>query len=331
MMYAPGFSPVPYHLSPHPLSPMPTKGEAFAGLSVAITTPFQNGEPDIEALRQQVEFQIEAGTDCLCPVGTTGESPTLSHEEHERVIAAVVEIVAGRIKVMPGTGSNCTREALRLTRWAARQGADAALIVAPYYNKPTQEGFYQHFKAIADAVDIPICIYNIPGRTAKNIEPETIARLAELPNIAMVKEATGSLDQASQIVATTDLTVLSGDDSLTLPILSVGGRGVVSVVGNIVPRDVLALLRAFDAGNIGEAQRWHRKLFPLCRDLLGLATNPIPIKTAMKLLGRDTGELRLPMTPLDEPSQIKLRRTLASYGLLKEGSRTPAELAVKNA
>jgi len=295
---------------------MSTKGEAFAGLSVAITTPFKDGELDLPALRTQVEFQIAAGTQCLCPVGTTGESPTVSHEEHERIIAAVVEIAAGRIKVMPGTGSNSTREALRLTRWAAKQGADAALIVAPYYNKPTQEGFYQHFKALAEAVDIPICIYNIPGRTAKNIEPETIIRLAELKNIAIVKEATGSLDQASQIITQTNLTVLSGDDSLTLPLMAIGGRGIISVAGNIVPRDVLALVRAFDSGNIQEAQRWHRKLFPLCRDMLGLATNPIPIKAAMRLLGRDTGELRLPMTPLDAASEGKLRKTLSTYGLL---------------
>jgi len=295
---------------------MSTKGEAFAGLSVAITTPFKDGELDLPALRTQVEFQIAAGTQCLCPVGTTGESPTVSHEEHERIIAAVVEIAAGRIKVMPGTGSNSTREALRLTRWAAKQGADAALIVAPYYNKPTQEGFYQHFKALAEAVDIPLCIYNIPGRTAKNIEPETIIRLAELKNIAIVKEATGSLDQASQIISQTNLTVLSGDDSLTLPLMAIGGRGVVSVVGNIVPRDVMALVRSFESGNIAEAQRWHRKLFPLCRDMLGLATNPIPIKAAMRLLGRDTGELRLPMTALDTASEGKLRKTLSAYGLL---------------
>jgi 4-hydroxy-tetrahydrodipicolinate synthase len=295
---------------------MSTKGEAFAGLSVAITTPLRNGEVDLEALRTQIEFQIEAGTRCLCPVGTTGESPTLSHEEHERVIATVVEIAAGRIKVMPGTGSNSTREALRLTQWAARKGADAALVVAPYYNKPTQEGFYQHYKALAEAVEIPICIYNIPGRTGKNIEPETIARLAELSNITMIKEAAGLMDQVSQILALTNLTLLSGDDSLTLPMLSVGGRGVISVVGNIVPRDMSALLKAFDAGNIAEAQRWHAKLFPLCRDMLGLSTNPIPIKAAMKLLGRDTGELRLPMTPLDPAGEAKLRRTLSAYGLL---------------
>jgi 4-hydroxy-tetrahydrodipicolinate synthase len=295
---------------------MSTKGEAFAGLSVAITTPFKNDELDLAALRTQVEFQIAAGTQCLCPVGTTGESPTVSHEEHERIIAAVVEIAAGRIKVMPGTGSNSTREALRLTRWAAKQGADAALIVAPYYNKPTQEGFYQHFKALSEAVDIPLCIYNIPGRTAKNIEPETIIRLAELKNIAIVKEATGSLDQASQIITQTNLTVLSGDDSLTLPLLAIGARGVVSVVGNIVPRDVLAMVRAFETGNLAEAQRWHRKLFPLCRDMLGLATNPIPIKAAMRLLGRDTGELRLPMTTLEPASEGKLRKALSAYGLL---------------
>jgi len=295
---------------------MPTRAEQFAGLSVAMITPFRDGQIDVAALRQQVEFQIQAGTACLCPVGTTGESPTLSHAEHERVIALVVEAAAGRIKVMPGTGSNSTAEALRLTRWAEKSGADAALVVAPYYNKPTQEGFYLHFKALAEAVALPICVYNIPGRTGKNIEPETIARMAEIPNIAMVKEATGSMDQASQILALTDLTVLSGDDSLTLPLLAIGGRGVISVVGNIVPQDMLALVRAFEEGKAREAQAWHTKLFPLCRDMLGLATNPIPIKAAMRLLGRDTGELRMPMTPLSESDEARLRKTLGVYGLL---------------
>jgi len=293
-----------------------TKGEAFAGLSVAITTPFKDGEVDYPMLKVQIDFQVAAGTKCLCPVGTTGESPTLSHEEHERVIAESVQMAAGRIKVMPGTGSNSTREALRLSKVAAKAGADAVLVVAPYYNKPTQEGFYQHYKALAEAIDIPICVYNIPGRTAKNIEPETIARMGELTNITMVKEATGSMDQASQILALSNLTVLSGDDSLTLPLLAIGGRGVISVAGNIVPKDVIALLKAFDAGNLAEAQSWHRKLFPLCRDMLGLATNPIPIKAAMKLLGRDTGELRMPMTPLAATEEAKLRSTLAGYGLL---------------
>ncbi len=295
---------------------MPTRAEQFAGLSVAMTTPFRDGQVDYRALKEQVEFQVQAGTTCLVPVGTTGESPTLSHPEHERVIAEVIQLAAGRIKVMPGTGSNSTEEALRLTRFAAKQGADAVLVVGPYYNKPTQEGFYQHFKALAEAVDIPICIYNIPGRTGKAIEADTIIRLAELPTIALVKEATGSMDQASQITSATDLTVLSGDDSLTLPLLAIGGRGVISVVGNIVPKDMIALINAFDAGNMAEAQSWHRRLFPLCRDMLGLSTNPIPIKAAMKLLGRDTGELRLPMTPLSANEEAKLRKTLANYGLL---------------
>ena len=295
---------------------MTTKGETFAGVSVAITTPFRDGQVDYDALRAQIDFQAAAGTTAIVPVGTTGESPTLSHDEHDRVIAAAVQFAAGRVKVMAGAGSNSTAEALRLSVNAQQNGADALLIVGPYYNKPTQEGFYQHFKAIAEAVNIPICVYNIPGRTAKNIEPETIIRLAELPNIAMVKEATGQMDQASQIISATNLTVLSGDDSMTLPLLSIGGRGIISVVGNIVPTDLIALCRAWDSGDVAAAQRWHRKLFPLCRDMLSLATNPIPVKAAMKILGRDSGELRMPMTPLDGAAEAKLRRTLSDYGLL---------------
>jgi 4-hydroxy-tetrahydrodipicolinate synthase len=295
---------------------MTTKGEAFAGLSVAMVTPLSGGKVDYDIFREQIEFQVAAGTTCLCPVGTTGESPTLNHEDHERVIAFVVDTVAGRIKVMPGTGSNSTAEALRLTKFAEKVGADAALQVAPYYNKPTQQGFYEHFKCLAEETGLPQCIYNIPGRTAKNIEPETIIRLAELKNITMVKEATGSLDQASQITTATNLTLLSGDDSLTLPLMSVGARGVISVVGNIVPKDMIALIQAMDAGNLTEAQKWHRKLFPLCRDMLGLSTNPIPIKAAMKLLGRDPGELRLPMTRLEDALLPRLKKTLVDYGLL---------------
>jgi 4-hydroxy-tetrahydrodipicolinate synthase len=295
---------------------MARKGSAFAGLSVAIVTPFKDGAVDYPKLREQVDFQIAAGTTCLVPVGTTGESPTLSHEEHERVISEVVQAARGRCKVMAGTGSNSTSEALRLTKWAAKEGADAALLVAPYYNKPTQEGFYLHFKAVAEAVDIPICVYNIPGRSAKNIEPSTIIRMGELKNITMVKEATGSLDQASQILGASELTVLSGDDSLTLPLLSIGGEGVISVVGNIVPKDMIALCQAYAASDTKKAIQLHHKLFQLCRDMLGLSTNPIPIKCAMKMLGRDTGELRLPMTPLDAADEAKLRKTLSEYGLL---------------
>src|SRR5437879_7302689 len=247
---------------------MPTRGEQFAGVTVALVTPFKNGEIDFDNLRYLVDWHIDQGTDCLSPVGTTGESPTLDHEEHERVIAAICERAAGRIKVMAGTGSNSTREAIRLTRAARRHGADGALMVGPYYNKPTQEGYYRHFAAVAEAVDLPIVLYNIPGRTGSNILPETIARLAKLPTIVGVKEATGSLDQASQIAALCDVTILSGDDSLTLPLMSVGGRGVVSVVGNIVPRDLKALVTAYDADRTAEALRRHRRLFPLCPDPL---------------------------------------------------------------
>ena len=295
---------------------MASKGEQFAGLTVALVTPFRNGVVDEAALRRMVDWHVEAGTDVVCPVGTTGECPTLSHEEHERVILVVCEQAKGRIKVVAGTGSNCTAEAIRLTKFAQKAGADGALVVAPYYNKPTQEGFYQHYKALTEACHLPIVLYNIPGRTGKNIEPETIARIGELPTVVAVKESTGSMDQASQILALSELTLLSGDDSLTLPLLSIGARGVVSVVGNIVPKDVRAMLTAFHRGDLASAQSWHRKLFPLCRDMLGLSTNPIPLKAALQLLGRDTGEVRLPLTPLDATQRENLAGTLKKYGLL---------------
>jgi 4-hydroxy-tetrahydrodipicolinate synthase len=292
------------------------KGSDFAGVGVAIVTPFRDGKLDVKRLQEQIDFQISSGVTFLVPVGTTGESPTLSHDEHERVISEVIQAARGRCKVMAGTGSNCTAEALRLTRWAAKEGADASLQVAPYYNKPTQRGFYEHFKAIASEVGIPHCVYNIPGRSAKNIEPETIAKLADIPNITMVKEATGSLDQCSQILNTTNLTVLSGDDSLTLPMMSIGAQGVISVAGNIVPGDLLAMVKAALDGDFVLAAKWHHKLFPLCRDMLSLATNPIPVKAAMMLLRRDTGELRLPMTALEPAELDVLRGTLERFGLM---------------
>jgi 4-hydroxy-tetrahydrodipicolinate synthase len=293
---------------------MNRRGSDFSGLSVAIVTPFKNGKLDKDMLKKQIEFQIEAGTDCLVPVGTTGESPTLSHPEHEAVIAEVIQVTAGRAKVMAGTGSNATAEAISLTKWAEKEGADATLQVAPYYNKPTQEGFVQHYKAIAESTSLPICVYNIPGRTGKNIEPETIARIAESKNVVMVKEATGSMDQASQVLSLTDLTVLSGDDTMTLPLLSIGGEGVVSVVGNLVPHDMISLLNHFKEGDLEAAQNMHHRLFPLCRDLLGLATNPVAIKAAMAESGRDSGELRLPMVALNADELAALRKTLEVYG-----------------
>ncbi len=301
---------------------MSSRGEQFAGVTVALITPFRNDEVDYQALARLVDWHIDQRTDCLAPVGTTGESPTLNHEEHERVIATVVERAARRIKVMAGTGSNSTTEAIRLTRFAKNAGADGALMVGPYYNKPTQDGYYRHFAAVAGAVDLPIVLYNIPGRTGSNILPETIAKLAEIPTIVAVKEATGSLDQASHIASLCDLTILSGDDSLTLPLMSIGGRGVVSVVGNIVPRDVKAMVQAFEKAHVSEALEWHRKLFPLCRDMLGVATNPIPIKTAMKLLGRDSGEFRLPLCALDRSGEARVRQTLLDYGLLRGEGRS---------
>jgi 4-hydroxy-tetrahydrodipicolinate synthase len=296
---------------------MPTRGIRFAGVSVALVTPFRNGAVDYAELDRLVDWHVEQGTDGLVPCGTTGESPTLDHAENDRVIAAVCERASGRIKVIAGTGSNSTAEAIQMTRHAKEAGADATLQVGPYYNKPTQEGYYRHFAAIADAVDLPQMLYNIPGRTGSNILPETVIRIAEaVPQVVAIKEATGSLDQVSQIAGGCDLTVLSGDDSLTVPIMSVGGEGVVSVVGNIVPRDLLALVHAYRDGHAAEALHWHRKLFTLCRDLLGVATNPIPVKAAMKLLGRGTGELRLPLCELDAAGEDRIRATLTRYGLL---------------
>jgi 4-hydroxy-tetrahydrodipicolinate synthase len=288
----------------------------FAGCTVALVTPFRDGLVDEPALKSLVEWQISEGTPTLSPVGTTGESPTLTHDEHERVIALVVDTAAGRARVMPGTGSNSTAEAIRLTRFAARAGADGALLVAPYYNRPNQEGLYRHFATIAEAVDLPFVLYNIPGRTGRNVEPETVERLAKLAPIVAIKEAAGSLDQVSELVTRTNLTVLSGDDSLTLPMLAVGAEGVVSVVANLVPRDVRAMIDAFLEGKLEEARRRHARLFPLCKELLGLAPNPVPLKAAMELLGRGNGELRLPMCALDGNSREILRQALFHYGLL---------------
>jgi 4-hydroxy-tetrahydrodipicolinate synthase len=290
----------------------------LAGCTVALITPFRDGEVDYPALRASVDWQIDQGTPVLSPVGTTGECPTLSHEEHERVIAVVVEQAAGRAKVMAGTGSNATSEAIRLTKFAERAGADAALLVSPYYNRPTQEGLYAHFAKIAESCDLPQVLYNVPSRTGRNVEVETIEKLAKLGPIVAVKEASGSLDQVSDLISRTDLTILSGDDSLTLPMMAVGAEGVVSVVGNLVPKDVIGLIRAFEAGDLIEARRLHLQLFPLCRDLLGVASNPIPVKTALALLGRGNGDLRLPLVPPDDRGRDLLRRSLIRYGLLAE-------------
>jgi 4-hydroxy-tetrahydrodipicolinate synthase len=288
----------------------------FTGAMVALVTPFQEGEIDFQTLDELIDFQLAGGIDAIVPIGTTGESPTLTPEEHKQVIDRIVHTVGGQVPVIAGAGSNSTAEAIEYTEYSKKVGADATLQVGPYYNKPTQEGFYQHFKAIAEEVDLPMVLYNIPGRCGAGMTPETIARLAEIENIVAIKEATGSMDQASEIAARCDITIISGDDSLTLPLASIGGKGVISVVANIVPADVKAMTDLILEGDLVSARQWHKKLFTLCKSMLTLATNPIPIKAAMAMLNMASEELRLPMTPLEEDKKAILKKTLEDYGLL---------------
>ena len=288
----------------------------FQGSIVAMVTPFRDGTVDQAKIREQVEFHVQHGTDAIVTCGTTGESPTLSHEEHREVVEATIRAAAGRVPVIAGTGSNSTAEAIALTRHAKEAGADGVLIVNPYYNKPTQAGLLAHFRAIADAVDIPIIMYNIPGRTGVNMLPETVAELAEHPNIVGIKEATGNVEQMTQdiVLCRGKLCFLSGDDTLTLPLMAVGGAGVISVVANIVPADVVAMTHAALSGDWKRAQELHLRLFPLCQAMF-YETNPIPVKTAMKLLRLGNGELRLPMTPMGEANVRKLEKAMKAYGL----------------
>ena len=288
----------------------------FSGSMVAIITPFQNGKVDYRTLDELIDFQLESGTDGIVPVGTTGESPTLTIDEHKKVIERVVKAVDGMVPVIAGAGSNSTAEAIDYTEYARKVGADATLQVTPYYNKPTQEGFYQHFKMIAEEVLLPIVLYNIPGRCGAGMTADTIAKLSHIENIVAVKEATGSLDQASDIANRCDITILSGDDSLTLPLASVGAKGVISVVANIVPTDVKAMTDLILEGDLVSARKWHNKLFTLSRSLLSMATNPIPIKAAMAMLDMCSEEMRLPMTPLPENKKAALEKILTGYGLL---------------
>jgi 4-hydroxy-tetrahydrodipicolinate synthase len=287
----------------------------FSGAMVALITPFDSGEVDFNTLDELVQFQLKSGIDGIAPCGTTGESPTLSHPEHRQVIERVVKVVGGKVPVIAGTGSNSTAEAIELTAFAKKVGADASLQVTPYYNKPTQEGFFQHFAAIAEEVDLPMVLYNIPGRCGAGMTPQTIARLSKIENIVAVKEATGQLDFSSEIANICDITILSGDDSLTLPICSVGGKGVISVVANVVPGDVKAMTDLILEGDFVSARKWHNKLFKLSKTMLSLATNPIPVKAAMAMLGMASEEMRLPMTPLDDSQKETLRKLLKDYGL----------------
>ena len=289
----------------------------FQGSMVAVVTPFKDGRVDEAKVRELVEFHIKNGTDVLVPCGTTGESPTLSHDEHRRVIELAIQTANKRIPVVAGTGSNSTAEAIDLTRFAKNAGADGALVVLPYYNKPTQQGLIAHCRAIADAVDLPLILYNIPGRTGINMLPETLAALADHPNIVGMKEATGNLEQMTHdiVLCGAKLSFLSGDDTLTLPLMAVGGKGVISVVANIVPRDVADLTRAFLSGDWKRARELHLKLFPLCQAMF-CETNPIPVKTAMALMGMIGGELRLPLCPMSEANLSKLKAAMRAYGLI---------------
>jgi len=293
--------------------------QTFQGSFVAMVTPFRNGKVDEAKVRELVEFHVSNGTDGLIPCGTTGESPTLSHDEHHRVVELVIEAARGRIRVVAGTGSYSTADAIEMTKHAERAGAAGALVVNPYYNKPTQEGLYRHFRAVAESVAIPILLYNIQGRTAINVETDTMARLArDVKNIAGVKEASGSLDQMSQVIAACgpDFSVLSGDDNITLPLLAIGGSGVVSVIANIVPRETADLVHAALDGDWKRARDLHYRLFPLARAAF-LETNPIPIKEAMAMAGMLEPEFRLPMCRMSDANRDKLRAILKPYGLIK--------------
>ena len=287
----------------------------LAGTFTAMITPFRGDAVDHDRLVANVQYQIEQGVNGLVPVGTTGESPTLSHEEHRRVIEIVVAAAAGRVPVVAGTGSNSTTEALELTEHARRVGADMALMVNPYYNKPTQEGLYRHFMTVADKVDLPIVLYNIPGRTGVTMAPATVARLAAHDNIVAVKEATGSMDIASEILGSCDITVISGDDSLTLPLMALGARGVISVLSNLLPARVRALTAAVADGDLARARSLHAELFPLASAMF-IETNPIPIKTALALAGRDTGLLRLPLCEMATANRRRLEAALQAAGVL---------------
>jgi 4-hydroxy-tetrahydrodipicolinate synthase len=289
----------------------------FNGALSAIVTPFRDGEIDERALRDHIEWQIQSGIDGIVPCGSTGESATLTHAEHDRVIKITIEQARRRVPVVAGTGSNSTAEAIRLTTAAREMGADGALMLSPYYNKPTQEGIFRHYKMIANAVDIPIIVYNIPGRTASNIAPETFARLCEIRNIVGIKEASGSMDQISDIhrLCGERLTILSGDDSLVVPIMALGGKGVIATISNVMPREMHDLAAAGLAGDFARAREIHYKMMPLMRTLF-IETNPIPVKQALALMGRCANELRMPLCAMSAPAADRLKSAMKELKLI---------------
>ncbi len=286
------------------------------GSIVAIVTPFKNGKLDEKALSELIEWHIAEGTNAIVPCGTTGESATLDYEEHYRVIEVTIKVVNGRVPVIAGTGANATDETIMMTQKAKELGADAALLVAPYYNKPTQEGLYRHYKAVAEAVDIPQVLYNVPGRTAVNMLPETVARLAEIKNIVAIKEATGNMAQVSEVLRLCGdrITVISGDDFTTFSLMLLGGKGTISVSANVAPKDMSDMCRALLEGNIDEARRLHFKLEPLNKGMF-IETNPIPVKTALSLMGKIQEEMRLPLCEMSSANKEKLKNILINYGI----------------
>jgi len=288
------------------------------GAITAIVTPFKNGQLDEEAYRELIEFQIKGGIHGIVPCGTTGESATLSHAEHKRVVETCIDQVKKRVPIIAGTGSNNTAESVDLTKHAQNAGADYALMITPYYNKPTQEGLFQHYKTVASQTKIPIVVYNVPSRTSLNLLPETMARLAGIPNIVGIKEATGDLKQCAKVVQLCgdQITVLSGDDFTVLPLLAVGGQGVISVVSNLAPSDMAGMCTAFFEGNLARARELHYKMWPLMEAMF-IETNPTPAKTALKMMGKITGEVRQPLCPLAPQNEEKLRQVVQKYGLIK--------------
>jgi 4-hydroxy-tetrahydrodipicolinate synthase len=289
----------------------------FNGAISALITPFRDGAVDEPALRELVEWQIQSGIDGLVPCGSTGESATLSHAEHEHVIKLVIEQARRRVPVIAGTGSNSTAEAIRLTTYAREVGADGALLLSPYYNKPTQEGIYKHYKMIAANVDLPLIVYNIPGRTASNILPETFARMCDIKQVVGIKEASGSLDQCSDILKLCGdhLVLLSGDDSLTLPLMAIGARGVISVITNVMPQEMHEMAAAALSGDFEQARAMHFKLLPLMRGLFQ-ETNPIPVKQACAYMGKCTNEMRMPLTPMSQGPSERLRSAMKELRLI---------------
>jgi 4-hydroxy-tetrahydrodipicolinate synthase len=288
------------------------------GSIVAIVTPFKKGKVDEKALGDLIEWHIKEGTNAIVPCGTTGESATLDYKEHDKVIEFTIKKVKGRVPVIAGTGANSTDETIMITKHAKKAGADAALIVAPYYNKPTQEGLYRHYKAVADAVKIPIVLYNVPGRTAVNILPATVARLAEIKNVVAIKEATGDMKQVSEVIRLCGdkITVLSGDDFTTLPLMALGGKGVISVSANVAPKLVSQMCALWEQGRFDEARKIHYMLEPLNASMF-IETNPIPVKTALAMMGRIQEEFRLPLCEMSSPNKEKLRNVLKGYKLVR--------------